>query len=148
MKKYGKYIIAVIAVSVVSYILQLTWINIVEPIMKACGVSFRGILPTGEVISAVAVFLINISGAVVLAVIFNGSIPIWLCLFYSVLYTVFLIIYSPGRIEFSLSENFFSLNSIPFGMFVREIIPFTIARLIAKRKNKVERVSSEDTLED
>lgn len=132
MKKYVKYIVSVVTVSVVSYILQLTWINIVEPIMKACGVMYHGILPTGDIISAVAVFLIIISGAVVLGVLFNGSIPIWLCLFYNVLYTVFLIIYSPGRIEFSLSENYF--KSVPFGAFIREIIPFTIARLIAKQR--------------
>lgn len=132
MRTYGKYIVSVVTVSAISYILQLIWINIVEPIMEACGVMFRGILPPGDIISAVAVLLINISGAVVLAILYNGSIPICLCLFYGVLYTVFLIIYSPGRIEFSLSENFF--KSVPFGIFIREIIPFTIARLIAKRK--------------
>lgn len=100
--------------------------------MEACGVAFHGILPTGDIISGVIVILIIISGAVVLGISFNGSIPIWLCLFYNVLYTVFLIIYSPGRIEFSLSENFF--DSVPFWAFLFEIIPFTIARLIIKRK--------------
>lgn len=132
MKTYGKYIVSVVTVSVVSYILQLIWINIVEPIMEACGVAFHGILPTGDIISGVIVILIIISGAVVLGILFNGSIPIWLCLFYNVLYTVFLIMYSPGRIEFSLSENFF--DSVPFWAFLFEIIPFTIARLIIKRK--------------
>ena len=132
VKRYGKYIISVVAVSVVSYILQLTWINIVEPIMEECGVAFHGILPTGDIISGVAVILIIISGAVVLAILFNGGIPIWLCLFYNVLYTVFLIMSSPGRIEFSLSKNFF--ESVPFAAFLLEIIPFTIARLLVKRK--------------
>lgn len=134
MKKYVKYIASVVTVSVVSYILQLIWINIVEPIMKACGVAFRGILPTGDIISALAVILINIAGAVVLAILYKGSIPIWLCLFYIVLYTAFLLIYSPGRIEFSLSEIENPFNTVPFVVFVFEIIPFTIARLIAKRR--------------
>ena len=134
LKPYVKFIVSVVTVSVVSYVLQLAWINIVEPIMDACGVRFNGILPPGDIISAVAVLLINISGAVVLAVLFNGGIPIWLCLFYNVLYTAFLIMYSPGRIEFSLSESFFNFKSIPFGMFIREIIPFTIARLEIKQK--------------
>ncbi len=125
-------ILSVLIVSVASYILQLIWLNIVEPIMEACGVMFRGILPTGAIISGVAVILINISGAVILAILYKGSIPIWLCLFYNMLYTAFLLIYSPGRIEFSLSEFFF--NSVPFAVFVLEIIPFTIARLIAKKK--------------
>ncbi len=132
VKIYGKYIVSVVTVSVVSYILQLTWIKIVEPIMEVCGVAFHGILPTGDIISGVVVILIIISGAVVLGILYNGSIPIWLCLFYNVLYTVFLLIYSPGRIEFSLSEFFF--NSVPFAAFVLEIIPFTIARLLIKRK--------------
>lgn len=148
MKKYVKYIVAVVAVSVISYILQLTWINIVEPIMEACGMRFRGIMPEGALISALAIILINIMGAIVLGVLFKGGIPIWLCLFYIVLYTAFLLIYSPGRIEFSLSEIENPFNTVPFVVFVFEIIPFTIARLIAKRKNKVERVSSKDTLED
>ncbi len=132
MRTYGKYIVSVVAVSVGSYILQLIWIHIVEPIMKACGVMYNGIMPTGGIISGLAIIFINVSGAVVLGILYNGSIPIWLCLFYNVLYTAFLLIYSPGRIEFSLSENFF--KSIPFGMFIREIIPFTIVRLIAKKK--------------
>lgn len=132
MRLYVKHIISVIMVSVISYILQVTWINIVEPIMEACGVMFHGILPTGDIISGIAVILIIISGAVVLGILYNGGIPIWLCLFYNVLYTAFLIMYSPGRIEFSLSENFFT--SVPFAAFLLEIIPFTIARLIAKRK--------------
>lgn len=132
MKKYVKYIVSVVTVSVVSYILQLTWVNIVEPIMKACGMAFRGIMPEGELISAFAVILINISGAVVLGVLFKGGIPIWLCLFYNVLYTVFLIIYSPGRIEYNLSEDL--VTSVPFVVFLLEIIPFTIARLIAKQR--------------
>lgn len=133
MKSYVKFIVSVVTVSVASYILQLTWINIVEPIMESCGVAFHGILPTGDIISGIAVILINISGAVVLGILYNGGIPIWLCLFYNVLYTAFLIMYSPGRIEFSLSEFFF--NSVPFAAFVLEIIPFTIARLVIKHKN-------------
>lgn len=132
MKTYGKYIVSVVTVSVVSYILQLIWINIVEPILEACGMGFGGILSTGDVLGALAVILINISGAVVLGILYNGCIPIWLCLFYNVLYTAFLIMYSPGRIEYSLSEFFF--NSVPFAAFVLEIIPFTIARLSIKRK--------------
>lgn len=132
MKTYGKYIVSVVTVSLVSYILQLIWINIVEPILEACGVEFGGIMDFGDVLGALAVILINISGAVVLGILYNGCIPIWLCLFYNVLYTAFLLIYSPGRIEFSLSEFFF--NSVPFAVFVLEIIPFTIARLIAKKK--------------
>ena len=131
-RPYLKHIVSVVTVSVISYILQVTWINIVEPIMEACGVMFHGILPNGDIISGIAVILINISGAVVLGILYNGGIPIWLCLFYNVLYTAFLIMYSPGRIEFSLSENFFT--SVPFAAFLLEIIPFTIARLIAKRK--------------
>lgn len=110
MKTYGKYIVSVVTVSVVSYILQLIWINIVEPILEARGMGFGGILSTGDVLGALAVILINISGAVVLGILYNGGIPIWLCLFYNVLYTAFLIMYSPGRIEYSLSEFF----SIPF----------------------------------
>jgi len=137
VRAYAKFIVSVAAVSAASYLLQLAWIKIAEPIMESCGVMFHGILPTGDLISAAAVVLINIAGAVVLGILFNGSIPIWLCLFYNVLYTVFLILYSPGRIEFSLSENFFA--SVPFAAFLLEIIPFTIARLeakwIAKRKN-------------
>lgn len=133
MRTYRKYIVAVVTVSVVSYILQLMWIHIVEPIMESCGVAFHGILPTGDIISGIAVILIIIAGAVVLAVLFNGGIPIWLCLFYNVLYTAFLIMYSPGRIEFSLSENFF--NSVPFAAFLFEIIPFTIARFAIRKKN-------------
>jgi len=132
VKTYGKYIVSVVTVSVVSYILQLIWINIVEPILEACGMGFGGILSTGDVLGALAVILINISGAVVLGILYNGCIPIWLCLFYNVLYTAFLIMYSPGRIEYSLSEFFF--NSVPFAAFVLEIIPFTIARLSIKRK--------------
>ena len=122
-----KHIVSVVKVSVISYVLQLAWVNIVEPIMEACGVPFGGIMDFGDVLGALAVILINISGAVVLGILYNGSIPIWLCLFYNVLYTAFLIMYSPGRIEFSLSEFFF--NSVPFAVFVLEIIPFTIARL-------------------
>lgn len=132
MKKYRKYIVSVVAVSVVSYILQLIWINIVEPILEACGMEFGGMMVFGDNLGALAVILINISGAVVLGVLYNGSIPIWLCLFYNVLYTAFLLIYSPGRIEFSLSENYFV--SVPFAALILEILPFTIARLIAKRK--------------
>lgn len=130
LKPYVKFIVSVVTVSVVSYVLQLIWINIVEPIMESCGVAFHGILPTGDIISGIVVILINISGAVVLGILYNGGIPIWLCLFYNVLYTAFLIMYSPGRIEFSLSENFF--NSVPFAAFLFEIIPFTIARLEIK----------------
>lgn len=132
MKTYGKNIVFVVIVSVVSYILQLTWINVVEPIMEACGVAFHGILPAGDIISAFAVILINISGAVVLGILFNGGIPIWLCLFYNVLYIAFLLMYSPGRLAFRLSENFFT--SVPFAAFLLEIIPFVIARLLIKRK--------------
>ena len=133
MKSYVKYIVSVVKVSVVSYILQLIWINIVEPIMEACGVPFGGIMDFGDVLGALGIILINVSGAVVLGILYNGSIPIWLCLFYNVLYTAFLLMYSPGRIEFSLSEFFF--NSVPFAVFVLEIIPFTIARLVIKHKN-------------
>ncbi len=132
MRTYGKYVVSVVKVSAVSYVLQLAWIHIVESILEACGMEFGGIMDFGDVLGALAVILINISGAVVLGILYNGSIPIWLCLFYNVLYTVFLLIYSPGRIEFSLSEFFF--NSVPFAAFVLEIIPFTIARLLIKRK--------------
>lgn len=106
MKPYRKFIETVIAVSAASYLLQLAWIHIAEPIMEACGVAFHGILTTGDLISGAAVVLIIIAGAVVLGVLFNGGIPIPVCLFYNVLYTVFLIIYSPGRIEYNISENF------------------------------------------
>ncbi len=127
-----KHIASVIIVSAVSYILQVAWVIFVEPIMESNGVIFRGILPTGDIISGVAVILINISGAVTLGALFKGGIPIWICLFYNVLYTVFLIMYSPGRIKFDLSENFF--ESVPFWAFLLEIIPFTIARLSTKRE--------------
>ena len=128
-------ILSVLIVSAASYILQLIWINIVEPIMEACGVMFYGIMPTGDIICGVVVILINISGAVVLGILYKGDIPVWMCLFYSVLYMLFLIVYSPGRIEFSLSENF--LSSVPFWAFLLEILPFMIARLAVKNKNKV-----------
>lgn len=128
-------ILSVLIISAASYILQLIWINIVEPILEACGMEFGGIMDFGDVLGALAVILINISGAVILGILYNGSIPIWLCLFYNVLYTAFLLIYSPGRIEFSLSEFFF--NSVPFAVFVLEIIPFSIARLTVKDKSKV-----------
>lgn len=134
MKKYKKFIATVLAVSAASYLLQLAWIHIVEPVMDACGVAFHGILPTGDLISGAAVVLMIIAGAVVLGVLFDGGIPIWLCLFYNVLYTLFLIIYSPGRIEYSVSENFFT--SVPFWAFMLEIIPFAIARLTVKNRAK------------
>lgn len=78
MGLYKKYIVSVVNVSVASYILQLIWIKVVEPIMEACGVAFRGILPTGDLISGVAVILIIIAGAVVLVILFDGGIPIWM----------------------------------------------------------------------
>lgn len=134
MRTYGKYIISVIAVSVVSYIRQLIWIDIAEPVLEACGMEFGGIMVFGDCLGALVIILINISGAVALGILYNGSIPIWLCLFYSVLYMVFLLIYCPGRLEYSLSEFFF--NSVPFAAFVLEIIPFTVARFKVKRKNK------------
>lgn len=102
--------------------------------MEACGVAFHGILTTGDLISGAAVVLIIIAGAVVLGVLFNGGIPIPVCLFYNVLYTVFLIIYSPGRIEYNISENFF--ESVPFWAFMLEIIPFAVARLAVKSRAK------------
>lgn len=134
MKPYRKFIETVIAVSAASYLLQLAWIHIAEPIMEACGVAFHGILSTGDLISGAAVVLIIIAGAVVLGILFNGGIPIWLCLFYNVLYTLFLIIYSPGRIEYSLSESFF--ESVPFWAFMLEIIPFAVARIAVKSRSK------------
>lgn len=139
MSSTKRNILSVLIVSETSYILQLIWINIVEPIMEACGVMFRGILPEGEFIGAAAIILINIAGAVILGVLYKGEIPVWMCLFYIVLYTGFLIVYSPGRIEFSLSENFF--GSVPFIIFLLEIIPFIIARLVVKRKNKEQNTS-------
>lgn len=93
---------------------------------------FQGILPEGQIISGIAVILINIVGAVVLGVLFNGNIPIWLCLFYNILYTIFLLIYSPGRLEFHLSDNFFT--SVPFTAFLLDIIPFVIARICIQRQ--------------
>lgn len=95
MRIFIKYIISVIIISIVSYSLQILWVKLVEPIMESNGIMFQGILPEGQIISGIAVILINIVGAVVLGVLFNGSIPIWLCLFYNILYTVFLLIYSP-----------------------------------------------------
>ena len=134
MSSTKRNIISVLIVSETSYILQLIWINIVEPIMEACGVRFHGIVPEGEFISAAVIILINIAGSVILGVLYKGDIPVWMCLFYSVLYMLFLIVYSPGRIEFSLSDNFFA--SVPFWAFLLEIIPFIIARLTVKNKNK------------
>lgn len=58
MKKYKKFIATVLAVSAASYLLQLAWIHIVEPVMEACGVAFHGILPTGDLIGGAAVVLI------------------------------------------------------------------------------------------
>lgn len=76
-----KYIVLVIIISIVSYSLQVLWVKIVEPIMESNGIMFQGILPEGQIISGIAVILINIVGAVVLGVLFNGNIPILLCLF-------------------------------------------------------------------
>lgn len=59
MKRYRKFIVSVLAVSAVSYLLQLAWIHIAEPIMESCGMEFGGILPTGDLIGAFAVILIN-----------------------------------------------------------------------------------------
>lgn len=132
MRPSAKHITSVITVSVVSYILQVAWVIFVEPTMESNGVMFRGILPTGDIISGVAIILINNSGAVALGALFKGGIPIWLCLFYNVLYTLFLLVYSPGRLAFHLSEDFFT--SIPFAAFLLEIIPFFIARLLIKHK--------------
>ena len=95
MRTFIKYIVSVIIISIVSYFLQVLWVKIVEPIMESNGIMFQGILPEGQIISGIAVILINIVGAVVLGVLFNGNIPIWLCLFYNILYTVFLLIYTP-----------------------------------------------------
>lgn len=127
MRTFIKYIVSVIIISIVSYFLQVLWVKIVEPIMESNGIMFQGILPEGQIISGIAVILINIVGAVVLGVLFNGNIPILLCLFYNILYTVFLLIYSPGRLEFNLSDNFFT--SVPFMAFLLDIIPFVIARI-------------------
>lgn len=124
---YKKYIVSVIIVSIVSYSLQVLWVKVVEPIMETNGIIFQGILPDGQIISGIAVILINIAGAIVLGVLFNGNIPIWLCLLYSVLYTAFLLIYSPGRLEYHLFDNFFT--SVPFTAFLLDIIPFGIARI-------------------
>lgn len=132
MRIFIKYIISVIIISIVSYSLQILWVKLVEPIMESNGIMFQGILPEGQIISGIAVILINIVGAVVLGVLFNGSIPIWLCLFYNILYTVFLLIYSPGRLEFHLSDNFFT--SAPFTAFLLDIIPFVIARICIQRQ--------------
>lgn len=127
MRTFLKYIVLVIVISIVSYSLQILWVKLVEPIMESNGIMFQGILPEGQIISGIAVILINIVGAVVLGVLFNGNIPIWLCLFYNILYTVFLLIYSPGRLEFHLSDNFFT--SVPFMAFLLDMIPFVIARI-------------------
>lgn len=81
MRMFIKYIVLVIIISIVSYSLQVLWVKIVEPIMESNGIMFQGILPEGQIISGIAVILINIVGAVVLGVLFNGNIPIWLCLF-------------------------------------------------------------------
>ena len=69
-----------------------------------------------------------------MAVLFEGGIPVWQCLFYNVFYTIFLIIYSPGRIEYDLTENFF--NSVPFWALLYEILPFIIARVTIIDKYK------------
>lgn len=95
--------------------------------METNGIIFQGILPDGQIISGIAVILINIAGAIVLGVLFNGNIPIWLCLLYSALYTAFLLIYSHGRLEYHLFDNFFT--SVPFTAFLLDIIPFGIARI-------------------
>ena len=128
MRRFITYIISVIIISIVSYSLQVLWVKIVEPIMESNGIMFQGILPEGQIISGIAVILINIVGAVVLGVLFNGNIPIWLC----ILYTVFLLIYSPGRLEFHLSDNFFT--SVPFMAFLLDIIPFVITRICIQRQ--------------
>ena len=97
MRRYIKYIISVIIISIVSYSLQVLWVKIVEPIMESNGIMFQGILPEGQIISGIAVILINIVGAVVLGVLFNGNIPIWLCLFYNILYLSLIHISEPTR---------------------------------------------------
>lgn len=66
MRTFIKYIVSVIIISIVSYSLQVLWVKIVEPIMESNGIMFRGILPEGQIISGIAVILINIVGAVVL----------------------------------------------------------------------------------
>lgn len=57
-----KYIVLVIIISIVSYSLQVLWVKIVEPIMESNGIMFQGILPEGQIISGIAVILINIVG--------------------------------------------------------------------------------------
>ena len=66
MRTFIKYIVSVIIISIVSYSLQVLWVKIVEPIMESNGIMFQGILPEGQIISGIAVILINIVGAVVL----------------------------------------------------------------------------------
>lgn len=73
MRTFIKYIVSVIIISIVSYSLQVLWVKIVEPIMESNGIMFQGILPEGQIISGIAVILINIVGAVVLGVLFNET---------------------------------------------------------------------------
>lgn len=132
MKLFSKYIVSVIVVSIASYFLQVAWVMLVEPIMESHGVMFQGILPDGQIISGVAIMLINIVGAVILGVLFKGGIPIWLCFFYNVLYFILLLIYRPGRLNFSFSDNFFSIP--PIFAFIIEVIPFAISRICVRSK--------------
>ena len=84
MNKYVKYILIVALVSAVSFGLHVGWIAIVEPIMESNGIAFGGIIGTGDIISAVFIYVIHIVAAIVLALMFKGDMPIGICCLYNV----------------------------------------------------------------
>ena len=129
-------VLSVAIVSVISYTLQVLWIILIEPLMADGGVSFGGIIGTGDIISAVFIYAINVLAVIVLALIFKGDIPIGVCGIYNLLYFVFLLIYSPGRLYYSDVNNIaVSALIISGALLLVEVIPFIICR-ICMRKNR------------
>lgn len=137
MNKYVKYILLVALVIAVSFGLQVGWIAIVEPIMESNGIVFGGIIGTGDIISAVFIYVIHIVAVIVLALMFKGDIPIGICCLYNVVYFVLLLLHSPGRLYYSDADNIVVSALIISGTaLIVEIIPFAICRLCVYNKKK------------
>lgn len=138
MNKYVKYILIIALVTAVSFGLQVGWIAIVEPIMESNGIAFGGIIGTGNIISAVFIYVIHIVAAIVLALMFKGNIPIGMCCLYNVIYFALLLIYSPGRLYYSDVDNkIVSALIISASALVVEVIPFAICKLCQYNKKNI-----------
>lgn len=139
MNKYVKYILIVALVSAVSFGLHVGWIAIVEPIMESNGIAFGGIIGTGDIISAVFIYVIHIVAAIVLALMFKGDMPIGICCLYNVVYFVLLLLYSPGRLYYSDADNkLVSALIISASALAVEVIPFAICRLCQYNKKNTD----------